>query len=558
MYQALYRTERPETFQGVLGQEHIVRVLKNQIAAGTVGHAYLFCGTRGTGKTTVARLLAKAVNCTGGEGSQEAERPCGKCPNCLSIKAGTFVDVIEIDAASNNGVENVRELRESVNYPPSVGRRKVYIIDEVHMLTVPAFNALLKTLEEPPENILFILATTDPQKLPQTILSRCMRFDFRRVPEGVIAEDMQRICGERGIAITEDAVRLLANNADGSVRDGLSLLDQCLAGADGVIDRASVLDCLGAASGEFYLNLTEKVLGRDTAAALIALDDVMRDGKDIRQLLADWLAHYRALLIGKFIKDPGDILNMSRENAARVVEQSRRAELSDINSGIKTIAQTMNDAQYSTQPRTLMELAIVTLSSGLGEDQQPAPMMRSMRAIKNQMAMEGAAPVEAATTEVAAAEAEQQPAEQQPAEQPAEPAYEQQPAEQPAATQDNLASQNTQANQDNLTDLDDLWEDMWETLGDDIGSLYLVRINSSLAALGEKEFKVIISNDFIKTLAENHYDIISGAMARLVGRPLKMVTKLLEAEEEEDEGSVSPEDIAAQLAEKFNINTRIE
>ena len=224
-YRALYRENRPEVFDEILGQEHIVKILKHQIATDTVSHAYLFCGTRGTGKTTTARILAKAVNCAD-EGC--TDKPCGKCDNCRAIADGNFMDVIEIDAASNNGVDNIRELRESVKYPPTVGRKKVYIIDEVHMLSSGAFNALLKTLEEPPENVMFILATTDPEKLPQTVLSRCMRLDFKRVPAQVIMDNMKAICTKNGVDITDGALRLLASNADGSVRDSLSILEQCM------------------------------------------------------------------------------------------------------------------------------------------------------------------------------------------------------------------------------------------------------------------------------------------------------------------------------------------
>ena len=205
MYTALYRSERPEVFDEILGQEHIVRILKHQIESGEVSHAYLFCGTRGTGKTTTARILAKGVNCLNEE---PKKRPCGVCENCKAIKDGTFMDVIEIDAASNNGVENIRELRESVKYPPAVGRKKVYIIDEVHMLSPGAFNALLKTLEEPPENVMFILATTEPQKLPATILSRCLRLDFKRVPQKLLMEGMRRICEEKGVKRVEAAGEL--------------------------------------------------------------------------------------------------------------------------------------------------------------------------------------------------------------------------------------------------------------------------------------------------------------------------------------------------------------
>ena len=247
MYQALYRAYRPEVFEEMLGQEHIVRILRNQLETETVSHAYLFCGTRGTGKTTTARILAKGLNCL-----SDGRKPCGVCPNCMAIREGNFIDVIEMDAASNNGVDSIRELRESVKYPPAVGRKKVYIIDEVHMLSSGAFNALLKTLEEPPEDVVFILATTEPQKLPATILSRCMRLDFRRVPENTLVEGMQRICRDQGIDVHEDALRLIAANADGSVRDGLSILEQCLSAGQKTVSREDVLELLGTSGTEVF------------------------------------------------------------------------------------------------------------------------------------------------------------------------------------------------------------------------------------------------------------------------------------------------------------------
>lgn len=544
MYKALYRTERPETFDEVIGQEHIVRVLKNQIANNTVGHAYLFCGTRGTGKTTMARLLAKAVNCT-----SDGERPCGCCDNCLSIKDGSFIDMIEIDAASNNGVESVREIRDSVNYPASIGRRKVYIIDEVHMLSTAAFNALLKTLEEPPEGIMFILATTDPQKLPQTILSRCMRFNFRRVSETQLAGQMKAICEKRGVEITDSALKLLAANADGSVRDGLSLLDQCLAGCDKILDRETVLEFLGTVSEGFFLELTEKVCVRDTSGALLLLDEVLAEGKDVKQLLNDWMAHYRSLLIAKYIKDAENLLNMSGENIEKLKKQSQGMDLATINSSILTLANTINDARYSTQARTLMELAIVVLANGIrDEGKAPAafienaasvPMTKSGRQVKDR----------------AAAQEIRQAARESKTENPEPVASQSEPVQ-------DVASGSTGASYD----MDELWERVWERLPEH-GSISMVRMNTSLAGVNEREFKVIACSDFVRDLAEKNTEIITKAVADEVGRPLKMVLRSASDAVDLEEASVKSTDssndeeakkIAEALESSFNIKPRIE
>ena len=544
MYKALYRTERPETFDEVIGQEHIVRVLKNQIANNTVGHAYLFCGTRGTGKTTMARLLAKAVNCT-----SDGERPCGCCDNCLSIKDGSFIDMIEIDAASNNGVESVREIRDSVNYPASIGRRKVYIIDEVHMLSTAAFNALLKTLEEPPEGIMFILATTDPQKLPQTILSRCMRFNFRRVSETQLAGQMKTICEKRGVKITDSALKLLAANADGSVRDGLSLLDQCLAGTDKILDRETVLEFLGTVSEGFFLELTEKVCVRDTSGALLLLDEVLAEGKDVKQLLNDWMAHYRSLLIAKYIKDAENLLNMSGENIEKLKEQSQEMDLATINSSILTLANTINDARYSTQARTLMELAIVVLANGIRdggkapaafiENAASVPMTKSDRQVNDR---------------AAAQEIRQAPRESK-TESPESVSLQSESVK-------DVASGSAGASYD----MDELWERVWDRLPEH-GSISMVRMNTSLAGVNEREFKVIACSDFVRDLAEKNTEIITKAVADEVGRPLKMVLRSASDAVDLEEASVKSTDssndeeakkIAEALESSFNIKPRIE
>ena len=357
MYQALYRAFRPETFSELIGQDHIVKILKNQIASGTVGHAYLFCGTRGTGKTTTARLLAKALNCT-----VEGERPCGQCESCKAIAAGSFIDVVEMDAASNNSVDDIRTLREEVNFPPVVGRTKVYIIDEVHMLSTQAFNAFLKTLEEPPASTVFILCTTDPNKLPATILSRCIRLDFKRVPEKTIKELFKKICAQTGVQADDDALSLLALNADGSVRDGLSLLDRC-ASAGSRLTRDDVLFLLGMAGSDTYLKITQQVLDKNAAGALTTFSDALSEGKEVLQFTRDWVEHFRNLMIIKNTEKPEDILNLSMENIARLKDQAGATGMDSISECIRRLSQALADARWAAKPRILIELAIIEMCS---------------------------------------------------------------------------------------------------------------------------------------------------------------------------------------------------
>ena len=367
MYTAIYRDFRPDSFDQIVGQDHIVRILKSQIASGRTGHAYLFCGTRGTGKTTTARILAKALNC---ESEDIAARPCCECASCRAIKEGSFMDVIEIDAASNNGVDNIRELRESVKYPPAVGRNKVYIIDEVHMLSTGAFNALLKTLEEPPENVVFILATTEPQKLPATILSRCMRLDFRRVSEKTIADNMRMICEARGLEADEAALALIAVNADGSVRDSLSILEQCISTGETRITRDDVAEMLGTAGEEVMIQLTDLVMKADMSSALLLLDSAINSGRDVKQFMREWLAHFRNLLMAKYIQEPESALNMSLENVERVRKQSTEISTDLLNRGITELTKTISESRWSAQPRVMLEMCIVRLGVGQEELKQ--------------------------------------------------------------------------------------------------------------------------------------------------------------------------------------------
>ena len=355
---ALYRRYRPGTFDEMAGQEHVVKILKNQIQTGNIAHAYLFCGTRGTGKTSAARIFAKGVNCL-----SQGEKPCGVCENCVSIQNGTFFDVIEIDAASNNGVDNIRELRESVKYPPAAGLCKVYIIDEVHMLSQGAFNALLKTLEEPPAHVIFILATTEPHKLPATILSRCLRLDFRRVAEREVCDKMREICRDLGVSCEESALSLIASAGDGSVRDSLSILEQCIASGEKELTRKNVVEVLGTAGEEVFIEITNMVAQGSASDALLLIHRISEEGKDLRQFTKDWIFHFRNLMMSKFAGKLDAVMNMSCENAEKVKAQGAVLSQAFISRAISELSRISNQMRWSTQPRTWIELSVFKLSS---------------------------------------------------------------------------------------------------------------------------------------------------------------------------------------------------
>ncbi|MDO5441517.1 MAG: DNA polymerase III subunit gamma/tau [Bacillota bacterium] len=357
MYQALYRSFRPEVFDSLIGQEHIVKILENQIKTQTTGHAYLFCGTRGTGKTTTARLLAKALNCT----DPKDGLPCGECEACKAIAAGNFIDVIELDAASNNSVEDIRDIRESVNYPPAMGKKKVYILDEAHMLTGAAANALLKTLEEPPEHTVFVLATTEPEKLPATILSRSLRLDFRRVSEEKLFKHFKNICDKMGVAAEDDALRLLASNADGSVRDGLSLLDRCISGQK-TLSRDDVLFLLGMTGTKACLEITDAILDGDAGKALVVLNELLMNGKEVNQFTRDLLDHFRNILLIRYLEHPENVLNLSIENIEKLKVQAKKASLRDLDKCIKLLSEAIQNARWSPRPRIPVELALVEMA----------------------------------------------------------------------------------------------------------------------------------------------------------------------------------------------------
>ena len=356
MYQALYRKWRPKTFSDVVGQEHVTETLQRQVAEGRLSHAYLFTGTRGTGKTTCAKILAKAVNCE----HPENGNPCNKCSSCLGIESGGFLDVMELDAASNNGVDHVRALRDEAVYSPAQVKKRVYIIDEVHMLSIAAFNALLKILEEPPEHLMFILATTELHKVPATILSRCQRFAFRRILPREIVGRLNYIAEQEGIDLRPDGAELLAHIADGALRDALSLLDQCAA-AGGTIDSAAVLDALGLAGNLQTAQLMDCVLRRDTKAALLLLHRLYGSGKDVGAVLGELSALARDLLISKTAPEGGAALLTGGYDGQTMDSLLRQADSARLIAICATLQRTAADMNVSVNRRTDAELCLLKL-----------------------------------------------------------------------------------------------------------------------------------------------------------------------------------------------------
>ena len=380
-YTALYRKFRPAEFEDVKGQEHIVTTLQNQIKANRIGHAYLFCGTRGTGKTTVAKIFAKAVNCEHPVNGS----PCGECAMCKSIAAGTSMNVIEIDAASNNGVDNIREIREEVTYRPTEGKYKVYIIDEVHMLSIGAFNALLKTLEEPPEYVIFILATTEVHKIPITILSRCQHYDFKRISIETITARMQELMDTEQIEVEDKALRYIAKAADGSMRDALSLLDQCIAFYLGQkLTYDHVLEVLGAVDTDVFSKLLRNVIGRNVAAVLDIVEELVMQGRELTQLVGDFTWYLRNLLLVKTSDNIEDVLDVSTENMMQLKEESDMIELDMLLRYIRVFSELSGQMKYATQKRVLLEVALIKLCVPAMETNQDTLLDR-IRAVEEKV-----------------------------------------------------------------------------------------------------------------------------------------------------------------------------
>ena len=357
-YTALYRKFRPTDFHDVKGQDHIVTTLKNQIKSGRIGHAYLFCGTRGTGKTTIAKILGKAVNCE----HPVDGNPCNECETCRSIQNGTSMNVIEIDAASNNGVDNIREIVEEVRYSPTEGRYKVYIIDEVHMLSTGAFNALLKTLEEPPSYVIFILATTEAQKIPITILSRCQRYDFKRITIDTISDRLKELLQAEAVEAEEKAIRYIARMGDGSLRDALSLLDQCIAFYYGqTLTYDKVLEVLGAVDIEVFARLLTAISKNDVSQCMGILEELIVSGRELTQFAVDFTWYLRNLLLVKTSEDASEAVEVSTENLALLEEQAREWNTDTLIRFIRIFSDLSNQIRYASQKRVIVEVALIKL-----------------------------------------------------------------------------------------------------------------------------------------------------------------------------------------------------
>ena len=357
-YTALYRKFRPNRFEDVKGQDPVVETLKNQINAERIAHAYLFCGTRGTGKTTVAKIFAKAVNCENPQGGS----PCGECPSCRTIAAGASMSVQEIDAASNNGVDNIRDIIDDTTFSPAQGKYKVYIIDEVHMLSTGAFNALLKTLEEPPPYVIFILATTEVHKIPMTILSRCQRFDFKRISVDTITARLQELAEQEHVEAEEKALRYIAKSSDGAMRDALSLLDQCISFHFGKkLTYELVLDVLGAVDTEVFSRMLRCILQQDTLGCIMVLEEIIMQGRELVQFITDFTWYLRNLLLLKVSENAEEIIDLSTENLKNLKEEADMAQENSVMRYIRVLSELTGKLRQTSQKRIFIELTLIKL-----------------------------------------------------------------------------------------------------------------------------------------------------------------------------------------------------
>ncbi|WZL73366.1 DNA polymerase III subunit gamma/tau [Clostridiaceae bacterium 35-E11] len=533
-YIALYRKWRPAVFENVVGQEHITTTLKNQIKNQNIAHAYLFCGTRGTGKTSTAKIFARAVNCV----SPKEYNPCNQCEVCTGIQHESIIDVIEIDAASNNGVDDIRELRENVKYPPTKGRYKVYIIDEVHMLSTGAFNALLKTLEEPPYYVIFILATTEPHKIPATILSRCQRFDFKRVKEADMIRRLDYICNTMDIKVEESALQLIARNADGAMRDALSILDQCMSFCTESIAYDDVIDILGTVGDDFMFRLVEAIAEGNAQNAMELIEELVGAGKDIQQFIKDLIEYYRNLMMTKVAHNLEGIIRLSKENIERLKNQGERMQINAIIRGIHILSQAAADAKWSTQPRVLLEMSVIKLCQPKG-DQTVEGLIERVAALEK-IIQSGTLQVKKVTKEkeVPKSKLEQKPSNE----------------ENQKHLGETLATEGIQGGKIDFQQIQKQWPDILKTIKERKISIYAVLMEGEIKAV-EKRFLVIAFKDgfgFHKEASGSspYKEFIEGIIEEKTGQKVHlkcvMEDEVKDVVKEENEMTLSEEDMEAQ------------
>lgn len=543
-YQALYRKWRPMTFDDVVGQKHVSDTLKTGIATGRIAHAYLFCGTRGTGKTSTAKIFSRAVNC---ENPQNGE-PCNECPTCRGILDGSILDVYEMDAASNRGVENIREIRDEVIYTPAGCTYKVYIIDEVHMLTAEAFNALLKTLEEPPKHALFILATTEPHKIPATVLSRCQRFDFRRIGVDDIAGRLKQIAKAEGIGATPDALELVAELGDGSMRDALSLLDQCAAFGYEELTTGLVTEIVGIADPKTLFAIADAVAEGNTKEALLQTDGFLRQGKEVQNFLEELTLHFRSLLLCKSADDPAELLERTPEAAAKFQTQAERFSMEQILYMIGVLSECLAQAKWMATPQVAAEVAMVKLCNP-AYSTEPSALLARLEKLERMLAQGVAAAPAPQSAPVAALS--QNSAEDGDAPPWNVPAEEETPSENPSSV--------TSGDSLNSTEHEEVWEfwaDALQEVKNESKLLYAFMSNAK-GILSGSTVEIELSNQvaFNKIATPQGLEYLSKLFSRISGQNLR-VDAFLAGERKKQEEKASIFDLAKKkdlLGDKLHI-----
>lgn len=559
MYQALYRKYRPKNFSDVYGQDHVISTLKNEINGNRISHAYLFTGSRGTGKTTCAKILAKAVNC---EHPADGE-PCNECEVCRGLDSGAIYDVVEIDAASNNGVDNIRDLREEANYTPSRGNYRVYIIDEVHMLSTGAFNALLKTLEEPPSHVIFILATTEVHKLPATILSRCQRFDFKRIQPETMAIRLKQVAELEGMTLDDEAAVLIARIADGALRDGLSILDQC-AGRSKFVNAQLVSEVAGLAGREILLQLTECIANKNSSSAIDALSTLYQNSYDMERLCVEMINCFRNFLMVKTVKKSRELIICTDDEYNSIVEKARGFALENIIYALDLFQDTLTKIKSGVNSRIEMEMTFIKLCEPKLEQSNDALLDRIAtleNMVKRGLPVQKAEPVVTAPKPAA----EEKPVavppveEKQPeSEAVVETEYSQPVTPTPNPVQPETESmpapvQETEQQVGNASTEFDQWADFMDILYKSNIALFGVLNGSSASIVGE-HFVIDSPNPTIKEFIKipTHSKAIKQAVFELTGRNLKLAVAKKKANTDKKRDLL--EDLINQAQNNININ----